>query len=344
MTDTPLVDPDVAAVIREVLADAADGDLSGLWNQLAALGLARLTAPEAEGGSGAGWRESALLAGELAACGIGLPAGEHDLLAGWLLRTAGLTGDDRRRTVAVLEVGTGLDDSTGLDDTTGTQVPFASSSELVVCLWPDGRGWRVSDLPAASLAITPGANLAGEPRDTVTVPAGLLGSGAPVGADVPSLLELRGALLRAIQIAGALEAAVSLTVGHVTTRKQFGRPLAAFQAVQHLLADMAAEAALARAAVDAAVGAAAGTGTPDAFRVAVARSCAGHAASVVVRHAHQLLGAIGTTQEHALHRLTLPALAWRAEYGTTEHWDQQVAAAAAAAGPGGLWSMITAVP
>jgi acyl-CoA dehydrogenase len=334
MTDTPLVDPDLAAVIRTVIADAAgrDDGQARLWNQLAELGLARLTAPEAEGGSGAGWRESALLVGELAASGLALPAGEHDLLAGWLLRTAGLAGDDRRRTVAVL------------DDGTGTQVPFASGSELVVCLWPDGPEWRVSDLPAASLTITPGANLAGQPRDTVTVPAGLAGSGAVVGADVPPRLELRAALLRAIQIAGALEAAVSLTVEHVTTRKQFGRPLAAFQAVQHLLADMAAEAALARAAVDAAVDAAAGTGSPDAFRVAVARSCAGHAASVVVRHAHQLLGAVGTTREHALHRLTLPALAWRAEYGTTEHWDQQVAASAAAAGPDGLWSLITAVP
>jgi acyl-CoA dehydrogenase len=331
MTDTPQVDPAVAAMIREVIADAS-GDQAGLWNQLAALGLARLTAPEAEGGSGAGWRESAVLTGELAAYGLAVPVGEHDLLAGWLLRAAGLACDGRRRTVAVLA------------DGTGTQVPFASGSELVVCLWHDGSGWRVTDVPTASLTIAPGANLASEPRDTVTVSAESLGSGAAVSADIPSRLELRAALLRATQIAGALEAAVSLTVEHVTTRHQFGRPLAAFQAVQHLLADMAAETALARAAVDAAVDSAADTDSPDAFRVAVARSCAGHAASVVVRHAHQLLGAIGTTQEHALHRLTLPALAWRAEYGTTEHWDQQVAAAAAAAGPGGLWSLITAVP
>jgi acyl-CoA dehydrogenase len=334
MTDTSLVDPDVVAVIRAVISAAASGDAGSaeLWTQLAELGLTRLTAPEAEGGSGAGWRESAVLVGELAAYGMALPAGEHDLLAGWLLRTARLASDDRQRTVAILE------------DGTGTRVPFASASDLVVCLWPDGSGWRVSDVPAASLIITPGTNIAGEPRDTITVPAKLLGSGAVVGADVPAQLELRGGLLRAIQIAGALEAAVALAVDHVQTRKQFGRPLAAFQAVQHLLADMAAEAALARAAVDAAVDSAAGTDSPNAFRVAVARSCAGHAASVVVRHAHQLLGAIGTTREHPLHRLTLPVLAWRAEYGPTEHWDQQVAAAAAAAGPGGLWSIITAAP
>ena len=40
------------------------------------------------------------------------------------------------------------------------------------------------------------------------------------------------------------------------------------------------------------------------FLVAVARSCAGHAASVVVRNAHQVHGAIGTTREHRLHEFT----------------------------------------
>lgn len=330
--DVPLVDPDVVAAIREVVSDAASGSADGLWDRLVELGLARLTAPESEGGSGAGWRESAVLIGELAVYGLALPIGEHDLLAGWLLRTAGLAGDDRRRTVAVL------------DDGTATAVPWADSAELVVCLWHDGAGWRVSDVPGGSLTITAGANLAGEPRDGVTAPASALGEGAPVADDIVTQLELRAALLRAVQITGALEACVALTIEHVTARKQFGRPLAAFQAVQHLLADMAAEATLARAAVDTTVDATAGTDRPDAFRVAVARSCAGHAASIVVRNAHQLHGAIGTTREHMLHRLTLPALAWRAEYGTTAHWDQQVADAAAAAGPDGLWGLITQAP
>lgn len=40
---------------------------------------------------------------------------------------------------------------------------------------------------------------------------------------------------------------------HVSTRNQFGRPLARFQAVQNLVADMAAESALARAATEAAL-------------------------------------------------------------------------------------------
>ena len=52
------------------------------------------------------------------------------------------------------------------------------------------------------------------------------------------------------------------------------------------------------------------------FAVAVAKSCVGHAASVVVRGAHQVLGAIGTTLEHELHTLTKPILARRSEFGS----------------------------
>ena len=62
--------------------------------------------------------------------------------------------------------------------------------------------------------------------------------------------------------------------------------------------------------------------------MAVARSCAGHAASVVVRNAHQVHGAIGTTREHRLHEFTRAALAWRSEFGSVQYWDDQVTDAA----------------
>ena len=77
------------------------------------------------------------------------------------------------------------------------------------------------------------------------------------------------------------------------------------------------------------------------FLVAVARSCAGHAASIVVRNAHQVHGAIGTTREHRLHEFTRPALAWRSEFGSVQYWDDQVTSAALEAGAIGLWSLIT---
>ena len=343
------VDPDLVATMRDVLVasaptprDPATGVTldEKLWAQLEELGLARLTGSEASGGSGAGWAEAAALLDTAARLGVALPVVEHDLLAGWLLERLGLAVDPTLRTLAVLS-------STG----EASSVPWARTAGSLVCVWPAGGGWLAADVPAesSSLSVTAGVNLAGEPRDAVSLDVAAVaesGAAVPVSAHDVELLGLRGALARAVQVAGALERCLELVVEHVTTRVQFGRPLARFQAVQHLVADIAAEAALARAAVGAGVRAAEGAPLPDlAFRVAVARSCTGHAASTVVRNSHQALGAIGTTLEHELHRHTLAALAWRGEYGATAEWDARVAEAArdavAPGGSAGLWELIT---
>ncbi|MEN3267501.1 acyl-CoA dehydrogenase [Pseudonocardia sp.] len=303
-----------------------------LWDKLESLGLARLTCPEEYGGSGAGWWESAALLAGAAAHAVALPLAEHDLLACWLLAQAGLPGDATLRTAAVL-------DETGH----ARAVPWAHAVDRIVVLWRGDRQWLVADVPTSQVVVVGGSNLAGEPRDDVSLdPSSLVG--APVADRVADELTVRGALARAVQVTAALERAVGLCVEHVTTRVQFGRPLAKFQAVQQILADAAAETYLARAAVDAAVRVADGNDADLAsfrFAVAVARSSTGHAASVVVRHAHQIHGAIGTTLEHELHRFTLPALAWRAEYGSTQHWDDMVAGAALRADGDGLWDLLT---
>jgi acyl-CoA dehydrogenase len=158
-------------------------------------------------------------------------------------------------------------------------------------------------------------------------------------------LRLKSALLRSIQVCAALDRILELSADHVGSRVQFGRPLAKFQSVQNLIADIAAETALARAATEAALTAGVTTdwAAPNLeFLVAAARSCAGHAASLVVRNAHQVHGAIGTTREHRLHEFTRAALTWRSEFGSVRHWDDVLARAATAAGGAGLWGLITA--
>jgi alkylation response protein AidB-like acyl-CoA dehydrogenase len=248
------VDPDFAALVDEVFGDyaaamqadapldAADPAFAG---RLESLGLARLTAPESAGGSGATWREAAVVLRAAAGHGIAVPAVEEDLLGG------DLDAEARR---------------------------------------------------------------------------------------------LRGALMRAVQMTGAMDAAVDLTARHAVERRQFGRPLAAFQAVQQLAADAAAEAALARAATDAALMQAMATqfaGDGLLFSVAVARSVCGHAGSTVVRNAHQVHGAIGTTREHVLHRVTMPILAWTNDFGSVAEWDALLEQAARDAGGAGLWELVS---
>lgn len=343
MTTTALaVDPAVVTMMDDVFAVHADrnGHLDAsvaalwdgiLWARLQELGLTRLTGSEASGGSGAGWPEAAELIRSAAWHGIALPYPEHDLLAGWLLETAGLPVDDRLRTACLLDA-----------DGCAKYVPWASVAERIVVLSAVGTGYLITDVDIADVLVTPGTNIAGEPRDAVRVDLTHI-IGPAVDPDIVEVFGRRCALIRAIQIGAALNRIVDMCVDYTASRSQFGRALARFQAVQTHLADMAAEAGLANAGIEAALLAAITTdwrGPALDFQIAAARSCAGHAGTTVIRSAHQVHGAVGTTFEYPLHRYTQPALAWRSEYGSTRYWDDRLTNIAIQAGPR-LWSLIS---
>ncbi|VEG54919.1 acyl-CoA dehydrogenase domain-containing protein [Mycolicibacterium aurum] len=335
------VDPELADMMNAVLASYRDGKPpqknvsldDGLWSSLDRLGLVRLTGRPDDGGSGAGWAEAAELMSAAVRHAVRVPLAEHDLLACWVLDTVGLTVDGALRTICVVD-----------EHGTATAVPWAISAERVAVVWSDGDGHRVSDVDSATLRITAGTNMIGEPRDVVEADiAALASSGTMVDTAVVEQLRLRSALVRAVQVCAALDVILDMTIEHTSSRVQFGRSLSKFQAIQHMVADIAAEAALARAATEAALNAAITSDWASdkmGFLVAVARSCTGHAASVAVRNAHQAFGAIGTTIEHRLHEYTRAALAWRSEYGSVQHWDDVVTQAALHAGGPGLWQLI----
>lgn len=305
-----------------------------LWRQLVELGLAQLTTAEDRGGSGASWIDAATLIGSAARHGIAVPLVEHDLLAGWLLEVAGLPVDERLRTVALVE-------ADGLTNASARRVAWARSAESIVVLGHRSQEWFVAEATGAEVAISPARNIAGEPRDDVSIRAKDL-RWVPVDASTPQLLLLRGALARAVQMSAAVDELVDLTVRHATIRTQFGRTLSKFQTIQHSVAKCAAEAALARAATDSALEYASRFGWNDSAvgdRIAIARSCIASAVETVVRGAHQVHGAIGTTAEHMLHRLSLPALAWRTEYGVPQFWDDVVSDRALAA-DASVWSYV----
>ena len=317
-------------------APATVGHDAELWSRLDDLGLVRLTGPTEHGGSGAGWAEAAELISAAVRHGVRAPLAEHDLLACWLLEAAGLPCDETLRTVCML-------DAAG----TATGVPWARAADRIAVVFGDvdgGTEFRLADVDAARFTITPATNMIGEPRDNIATDIGALHADSrAIDKALVDRLRWKSALVRSIQICAALDSALDLTIEHTSSRVQFGRSLSKFQAIQHMVADIAAEAALARAATEAAVNVAITSDwTADnlSFLVAVARSCAGHAASVVVRNAHQAHGAIGTTVEHRLHEFTRAALAWRSEYGSVTYWDQAVTRAAVAAGAAGLWPLI----
>jgi acyl-CoA dehydrogenase len=154
-------------------------------------------------------------------------------------------------------------------------------------------------------------------------------------------------LFRALLIAGAARRALDLTVTYVQEREQFGRPLARFPTVQQELARMAGEVALIGAATQAAVAQAAVARDPAAADVVpavlAAKAQASHCAGIVAAIAHQLHGAIGTTEEHRLRLTTTRLWSWRDEDGPEAECFAELgrAALAAAGGTGGLWPWLS---
>lgn len=167
-------------------------------------------------------------------------------------------------------------------------------------------------------ALTPDVNYAGEPWDRVE----------PAGLD-PMLLE--GALVRAVQMAGAMETVLELTVDYAAQRQQFGVPLNRFQAVQQHLATLAAEVVAAGTAVDAAVVA------PAELNIAVAKVRCGEAAGTASAIAHQVHGAIGFTDEHRLQQFTRRLWSWRDDFGTESQWAIRLGRLAVSIGAERVW-------
>ncbi|WP_024792934.1 acyl-CoA dehydrogenase family protein [Tomitella biformata] len=329
------VDADLQQMMTQVLAvfsgPTADPAPNAVWSALTEVGLARLTASELSGGSGAGWAEAAALLRTAAAAGVAVPYAETDLLAGPLRRAAGVDdSSDSTATVALLD-----------SDGTAFEVPWAGSTTTITCVRKAGQGYELADIKTEDLSIVPGEGLSAVPIGTVSVAKDV--EWTPVDADAVNAHVLRGALVRALQCVGAMEGMLASAIEHSVARNQFGRALAKFQSVQNLVVDVAAESVLARAAVDTALAGAIAndlTGELSEFQIAVARSVVSQAIAVAVRNTHQVHGAIGTTHEHTLHRLTLPVLQWRGEFGSAAFWESFLTHTAVANGMDGAWRMV----
>lgn len=203
----------------------------------------------------------------------------------------------------------------------------------------------VEALPAASHAR--GASAVAVPEGARLVLRGNAGADALPEFDARPLPDaarrarLGLALLRAAQMSGACAAALALAVDWANTRQQFGRPIGRFQAVQQQLAAMAGEAAALDAAVALAARAVDGRGLPGAwFEIACAKVTAGEAATRVAAGAHQVLAAMGMTEEFALGRLTRRLWTWREDAGNERAWAGELGRFAIDQGAG-FWAALT---
>jgi acyl-CoA dehydrogenase len=317
-----------------IQAAERDGWAPTIWDTAAGIGLPWVGVPERDGGAGGTVTDGVAVLSVAGRHAAPIPLAETGLLAGWLLAAAGLPVGSGPATVVPGHPDDDLRLERGGLHGTAHRVAWARAAERIVAL-VDGRVVAVAPSDAR---IELGTNLAGEPRDTIVFDgvAVDLVADAPPGVDADALL-FRGALTRAGLMAGALLAMSELTVEYTSERRQFGQAVGRFQAVQAHLVRCAEEAALVDLAVQ--VAAREAERGEARFEIASAKLLADDAARVATRAAHQAHGAIGMTQEYALHHLSRRLWSWRAEYGDRT-WPARLGRAVIDAGPDRLYRVI----
>ncbi len=282
-----------------------------LWAALEESELTRAWIPQSLDGAGLSLADVFALIRLSGTTTLSIPFAET-LLASHLLSVVGLPTPAGPGTVAVT---TDVTNSTS-DDTRRIEVPFGSEADYVVALTIN-RALSVFKTPSLERIDSVGTD------PLYKLPLSALA--ADTTAALPENFSIddfyrTGALLRSAQMCGAMDAILGLTLTHTSSREQFGRPLAKFQAIQHLLAEIAGEAAASSAIVEAAVETFEQNGQPDLRNIASAKARTSEAAEVVAANAHQAHGAIGYTQEYALSAHTRRLWRWREEFGNETQW------------------------
>jgi acyl-CoA dehydrogenase len=316
-----------------------------LWQALTDAGLPLSWVGEDCGGSGASLAEGFAVLGAAGRFAIAVPLAET-MLAGWLLSQAKIASPEGEMTVAPASPRDRITlDADGTLSGRARGVPFAKSARHIAVLATGAGGVSIALVDAAKTRIEAGLNLGGDDSDTVTfdrvTPASI--APAPQGFDQTTLM-LMGAVARSLQIAGALESMLDISVRYSNERVAFEKKISKFQAVQHNLAKLAGESAAALAAAtsaaDTIANAAALNGDGVFLEAVAAKIRCAEAAEKGAAIAHQVHGAIGFTIEHILHRYSLRALSWRDDFGSESYWAVELGKLVAARGADELWPLV----
>jgi acyl-CoA dehydrogenase len=320
-------------VTPQVLAAAEQGVWpAGLWQAVEEAGY-----PDVLTEGSSGMVEAATILRAAGHHAAPIPLAET-MLARWLCAACGIEGPAGALTVGPVEPEDRLEIAEAAVSGHAGHIPWGRAAAAVALI----ASGTLLVVARGAATFTPGQNLAGEPRDHLgAVEGGGSPAALPDGIDV-GLLHRFGALFRAAQMAGAMEAALELSTRYANDRVQFGRPIARFQAIQQQLALLAEQTAAASVAVESAAVAVAAGRSSSGLAIAAAKIRAGEAAGKVAEIAHQVHGAIGFTHEHNLHRLTRRLWSWRDEFGTESHWSRELGRGVMIAGAEALWQTITA--
>jgi|SRR5690554_515716 len=334
----------LAEQVNRLFADRIDRDLhvqteqgqlnAALWQEVEGLGLTRALCSEQQGGADLNWADCEPVIRLTGTYAAPLPLGET-LLASWSLSMAGLEIPDGAICVAsdVFRL-----DGQGRLSGYAEAVNWLPQSAHVVLVAINPKGQTHICLVASPSTNAPLTGIDRQPCASLALDGASPLLSAPVTLSDLGLLP-HMAVLRSIQIAGALAQVLDLCIEYANTRVQFGRPIGKFQAIQHMIAELAGKAAAAQVAgLYAARQVDKGNAEQGA---AIAKSLVSRYATQACTIAHQVFGAIGTTDEHTLHYFTRRLWQWRTEAGSDHWWSERLGQAVLQRPGSQLWEYVT---
>jgi alkylation response protein AidB-like acyl-CoA dehydrogenase len=304
----------IAAVRKSMETETAYD--AALWTKLAEQGFTGIITPEEFGGMGLGKVELVLLMEEAGYALLPGPLFSTVALAGAVIDACAsseqkkkylgqIAAGQARSTVALVEAASSWDPaslkiSTSGNKLTGTKlfVTDAAVADFIIVVARDGV-YAVA-AKAAGLHISPmkGMDLTRKiySVELKNTPAELLGN----TKGLSSALDIATAAVSA-EMVGGMQRALELAVAYAKTRKQFGKPIGIFQAVQHLCADMYLETESSRSATYYAAWALEENAPDAAASVSVAKMYASDASRTVGNRGIQVHGGMGFTWENDIH-------------------------------------------
>ena len=149
---------------------------------------------------------------------------------------------------------------------------------------------------------------------------GRAGEGWPM---VEKVIE-RAAVAVCCDTVGVLQKVMEMTLDYTKMRKQFDKPIGAFQVIQHYMVDMVTYVDGARFVTYQAAWRMS-EGLPSIRETAIAKTYSAEAYEWCITKAHQIFGAIGVTIDHDLHFYTTRGKAAQLSYGNADFWREPIA-------------------
>lgn len=309
---------------RGVMEHSKEGYDPAEWRRLAEMGYLGLTLPASCGGQGLGAIELSIVLEEMGrVCAPGpyldavlgasalAAAGGHDALLGRILAGEHLVTIARHDAPYAGTRQTPVAFAGGRVRGTKYFVPFAASADALVVTTDEGVALIDGPFEVVPLETIDLAQRFGEVR--LDHPGTMLG-----GPELLEGVDRLAAVGASAMLLGLMSRALEMTLEYVQTRQAFKRPIGAFQALQHRMADMLLRTESTRSAVYRAAWCLDTGASESALACATAKAYAGEAARVVCGEAIQMHGGIGFTWELDLHCYFKRVKTLEQHYGSTE--------------------------